>query len=45
VAFGPLVSAVLPLARWREAFDDSRSGRAVKAVLQPSSTSKETSRV
>ncbi len=45
VALGPLVSAVLPLARWREAFDDSRAGRAVKAVLQPSSTSKETSSV
>jgi L-iditol 2-dehydrogenase len=43
VSPGPLVSAVLPLARWREAFDDSRGGRAVKAVLQPSSTSKETS--
>jgi L-iditol 2-dehydrogenase len=43
VALGPLVSAVLPLARWREAFDDSRAGRTVKAVLQPSSTSNETS--
>jgi L-iditol 2-dehydrogenase len=35
VALGPLVSTVLPLARWREAFDDSRAGRAVKAVLEP----------
>jgi L-iditol 2-dehydrogenase len=43
VQLGPLVSTVLPLARWREAFDDSRAGRAVKAVLQPSSTSNETS--
>jgi L-iditol 2-dehydrogenase len=35
VELGPLVGAVLPLARWREAFDDSRSGRTVKAVLEP----------
>lgn len=35
VETAPLVSEVLPLARWERAFAASRSGEAVKAVLVP----------
>jgi L-iditol 2-dehydrogenase len=35
VTAAPLVSEVLPLARWERAFAASRSGAAVKAVLVP----------
>lgn len=35
VACAPLISAVMPLTAWKEAFDSSRNRRGVKYVLDP----------